>query len=245
MLRDEARIELVAIADAGAESEVTGEDAELVLARTDVLGHIAIAAEFSDDVTHEHTGRVAAIAAVIARGHGLGEAGVAMIASAAMLHDIGKIAIPERILLKPGSLTAAERVVMRRHAQIGAAILGGSAVPELRLGEAIALSHHERWDGSGYPQGLAGDEIPIAARIAAIADVFDALVHERPYKPAWSLSDAVAEIASQRGRQFDPALVDVFLALDHRRLLDSPDGAAANARRAAIAAAIAPASLLA
>jgi putative two-component system response regulator len=144
---------------------------------------------------------------------------VRMIRVAAPLHDVGKIGLPDSILLKPGPLTDTERVLMRTHTQIGAAILSNSDVPELVLAEAIALGHHERWDGGGYPYGLAGVSIPIAARIVAIADVFDALVHARPYKEAWPLRRALAEIAAQRGRHFDAGLVEVFMSLDHPHLI--------------------------
>jgi putative nucleotidyltransferase with HDIG domain len=208
--------------------------------RQRVLRHLAIAAEFRDEATLEHTNRVSRSAAIIAEAYGLAPRRVRMIAAAATLHDIGKLAIPERILRKPGRLDALETELMRRHAQIGAAILARSHVPELRLGESIALSHHERWDGSGYPFGLQGEAIPLAARIAAIADVFDALVHERPYKRAWSVGEAVAEIALQGGRQFDPRLVDIFLRLDHEALVGAAAEDPPHTRRAAIAAAIGP-----
>jgi putative two-component system response regulator len=234
--------ELLALDDAERGGVDAGQDGaprvELARARRRVLRHLAIAAEFGDEVTREHTDRVSRSAAIIASACGLAPRRVRMIAAAAMLHDIGKIAIPEQILLKPGRLNPRETELMRRHAQIGAAILARSDVPELALGESIALSHHERWDGSGYPFGLEGAAIPLAARIAAIADVFDALVHERPYKRAWSVADAVGEIARQRGRQFDPGLIDIFLSLDHNELVGAGRDDTAQARRAAIAAAI-------
>ena len=225
-------------ARAGADEE---HALELALAtRQRALRQLAVLAELRDDVTREHTDRVGHSAAILAQACGMDPWSVRTIAAAAMLHDVGKIAIPQEILLKPGRLDEEEMALMRRHAQIGAAILSSSGGPELRLGESIALSHHEHWDGGGYPHGLAGEAIPTAARIAAIADVFDALVHERPYKQAWSIEEALAEIASQRGRQFDPQLVDVFLRLDHERLLGHAHADVAEVRRRALATALAP-----
>jgi putative nucleotidyltransferase with HDIG domain len=242
-LREEAETAaLLALDDAERDGVEAGQHGparqELARGRRRVLRHLAIAAEFRDEITREHTNRVSRSAAIIASAYGLAPRRVRMIAAAAMLHDIGKIAIPEQILLKPGRLNPSETELMRRHAQIGAAILARSDAPELALGESIALSHHEHWDGSGYPSGLEGEAIPLAARIAAIADVFDALVHERPYKRAWSVADAVGEIARQRGRQFDPGLVDIFLSLDHNELVGAGRDDTSQARRAAIAAAI-------
>jgi putative two-component system response regulator len=206
---------------------------ELTRARREVLVHLAIASEFRDDSTHEHTLRVARTAVAIGSAYGLDPATVRMIAAAAPLHDIGKIGIPDAILLKPGRHTERERAIMRTHVEIGAAILSHSEVPELRMAEAIALGHHEHWDGSGYPSGIAGAAIPIAARIIAIADVFDALVFDRPYKSAWSVEAAVVEIDAQRELQFDPELVEVFMRLNHEQLrspIDS-EGAADRVRR--------------
>jgi putative two-component system response regulator len=138
---------------------------------------------------------------------------------AAPLHDIGKIAIPDAILLKPGRLTPEEFAEIQRHPVIGAQMLEGSSSSLLALAQEIALNHHERWEGGGYPRGLAGKSIPLGGRIVALADVFDALTHARPYKRAWSVHDAVVEIKRQRGGQFDPALVEAFLSLDHARLV--------------------------
>jgi putative two-component system response regulator len=144
---------------------------------------------------------------------------VELIERAAPLHDIGKIGIPDAILLKPGELTEQEFADMRRHTTIGTEILSGSTSSLLGLAEQIALTHHERWDGTGYPAGLRDEDIPVPGRIAAIADVFDALTHKRPYKPAWPVDEAVREVLGQRGRQFDPDLIDVFATLDHAALL--------------------------
>src|SRR5207302_8822188 len=137
-----------------------------------------------------------------------------LIYKAAPLHDVGKLAIPEALLLKPGRLTRAEFEQVKRHTTTGADILAGSPSAVIRVAEEIARTHHEWWDGSGYPAGLAGEEIPLAGRIVALADVFDALTHARPYKHAWPIAKSVAEIERLAGRQFDPRLVVAFLALD-------------------------------
>ncbi len=129
---------------------------------------------------------------------------------AAVLHDVGKIGIPDAVLLKPGRLDADEIAVMRRHTAIGASILSGSSSPLMQLAETIALTHHERWDGTGYPAGLAGEAIPLPGRIAAICDVFDALLARRPYKERWSLDEALVEILSLAGTHFDPELTRAF-----------------------------------
>jgi putative two-component system response regulator len=129
------------------------------------------------------------------------------------MHDVGKIGIPDRVLLKPEKLDAEEWALMQSHTTIGGAILAGSSSPLLQMAEAISLTHHERWDGSGYPAGLRGEAIPLAARICTVCDVFDALISNRRYKDRWLVEEAVDELEAQRGRHFDPALVDAFLAL--------------------------------
>jgi len=197
---------------------------DLEQARLEVLDRLALAGEYLDDDTREHARRIGRTCALIAIGLGLPDAEVELISRAAPLHDIGKIGIPDVILLKPGKLTQAEFDQIKRHTTIGADILSGSRSPLLRMAESIALTHHERWDGSRYPLGLAGEEIPLAGRIVAVADVFDALTHERPYKEAWSISDAVAEIVSQSGRQFDPAIAEAFTRLEHAALLTGVKG---------------------
>jgi putative two-component system response regulator len=191
---------------------------ELDEARLETLERLALAAEYRDDATHEHTERVAGIAALLAERLGLPERMVSLIRQAAPLHDIGKLAVSDSILLKPGKLTAEEFDAVKGHAAAGAAILAGSSSDVLCLGEEIALTHHEWWDGSGYPAGLAGDAIPLSGRIVAVADVFDALTHARPYKAAWDLADAIAEISRLRGTQFDPAVVNAFEQLDTSEL---------------------------
>jgi putative two-component system response regulator len=135
---------------------------------------------------------------------------------AAALHDIGKLALPHGMLDKPGPLTGEERGLMQAHTRVGARILADNEEPMLRMASEVALSHHERWDGSGYPRGLAGNEIPLAARIVSVSDVFDALTHDRPYKQAWPNREAVAEIAAGAGSQFDPWVVSAFLACEWR-----------------------------
>jgi putative two-component system response regulator len=152
---------------------------------------------------------------------GLNAAYLGQLREAAALHDIGKLAIPSGTLEKPGPLTEQERALMQTHTDAGARILAGNEEPMLRMAADVALAHHEHWDGSGYPQGLAGDQIPLAARIVAVADVFDALTHDRPYKVAWSLDDARAEIAAGAGTQFDPRVVSAFLACERRPALTS------------------------
>ncbi|MHB1567623.1 MAG: HD-GYP domain-containing protein [Solirubrobacteraceae bacterium] len=183
---------------------------ELDEARTETLKRLALAAEYRDDDTYQHTERVAATARAIATQLGLTPAFVALLHQAAPLHDLGKLAISDTILLKPGKLTPEEFTQVKAHPAAGAAILSGSASEVLRLAEEIALTHHEWWDGSGYPAGLSAERIPLSGRIVALADVFDALTHARPYKPAWARDRAIAEIDRLTGHQFDPEVVAAF-----------------------------------
>ena len=192
------------------EAKVRERTRELEGAQIEIIERLARAAEFRDDNTGQHTARVGQMAALIAKQIGLPDAQVSLIRRAAPLHDVGKIGIPDSILLKLGKLTAEEFEVVKTHTVIGARILSGSNFPIMRLAEEIAFSHHERWDGSGYA-GISRDAIPLAGRIVTVADVFDALTQQRPYKDAWSVDDAVSEIERQSGRQFDPVLVDAFL----------------------------------
>jgi len=154
--------------------------------------------------------RMSRFTGLIAEGLGLPEDEVRMLELAAPLHDIGKIGIPDSILLKRGKLTDDEFTVMRKHPQIGYEILRGSQSRFVQLGSTIALRHHERWDGSGYPDAMRGEDIPIEARVVALADVFDALISERPYKPAWKHEDAVAYVQENSGSLFDPACVEAL-----------------------------------
>jgi PAS domain S-box-containing protein/putative nucleotidyltransferase with HDIG domain len=187
--------------------------------RLETLKRLAVAAEYRDDDTHQHTERVGRTAAMIANSLGLPSETIAVIRRAAPLHDIGKVGIPDAVLLKPGRLTAEEFEAMQEHVTIGAKILAEGRFAVVRFARVIALSHHERWDGTGYPQGLRGEEIPIAGRLVAVADVFDALTHERPYKRAWSVDEAVEEIRQLAGTHFDPQVVEAFETLDHERLV--------------------------
>jgi putative two-component system response regulator len=201
------------------EHTVVQRTRELEEARIETLQRLAIAAEFRDDQTHQHTERVGRIAHLLATAIGLSDEDAAIIRRAAPLHDVGKLGVSDAILLKPGPLTAEEREIMKTHTVIGAQILSGSRSEILRVAEQLALTHHEHWDGRGYPRGIAGEAIPLPGRLTAIADVFDALTHERPYKEAWPLEDAVAEIVRSSGTQFDPRLVEAFTLLDHQQLL--------------------------
>jgi putative two-component system response regulator len=198
------------------EAKVRERTRELEAAQIEIIERLAKAAEFRDDNTGQHTERVGQMAALIARQMGLPDSQVSLIRRAAPLHDVGKIGIPDKILLKLGKLTDDEFQLVKMHTTIGARILSGSRFTILRLAEEIAFSHHERWDGHGYA-GLPRETIPLAGRIVAVADVFDALTQQRPYKEAWPIAEAIAEIDRQRGRQFDPSLVDAFLWIIERR----------------------------
>jgi putative two-component system response regulator len=201
------------------EARVAARTAELEEARLEVLERLATAGEFRDDETGEHARRVGCTAQQLADAIAMGPDAAYRICIAAPLHDIGKIAIPDALLLKAGRFTRSEHAVMQRHTSIGADMLAGTSSGLLALAREIALTHHERWDGGGYPNGLAGEEIPLAGRIVALADVFDALTHARPYKAAWTVEEAVEEIRRQGGEQFDPQLVAAFAELDHEALV--------------------------
>ena len=204
--------------NASLERRVAERTHELEQARLEILKRLALAAEYRDDATYEHTERVARTAAALAER--LGEPGknVELMRLAAPLHDIGKLGVSDAILLKRGKLSDPEIEAMRTHTTVGAAILAGSTSDVLQLAEQIALSHHEWWDGSGYPKGLSEDQIPRCGRIVALADVFDALTHARPYKEAWPVERAVEEVRRLRERQFDPDVVDAFEELDASEL---------------------------
>jgi putative two-component system response regulator len=206
------------------EQRVAERTQQLERARLDALDRLALAGEYRDDSTYEHALRVGRTAAQLARSLGQSDRDVATIQRAATLHDIGKIGIPDSILLKPGRLTRAEFEVMKTHAAIGEQILGGSGSALLQDSAQIAFSHHERWDGSGYPLGLSGDQIPLAGRIVATADAFDALTHDRPYHTATNTAEAVAQVSAADGTHFDPAVVEAFMRLDHDALLASVHG---------------------
>jgi putative two-component system response regulator len=204
------------------EERVRLRTAELLEAKLEILERLALAAEFRDPATLEHTRRVGQTAALMSEVLGLDREFVETMRLAAPLHDVGKIAIPDEILLKEGPLSDEEFETIKLHTTAGARLLSGSRFDVTRFAEEIALTHHERWDCTGYPTGLAADEIPLAGRIVSVADVFDALIHKRPYKAAWTLKEAVIEIGAQSGRQFDPAVVEVFLDLCDRGALPLP-----------------------
>ena len=192
------------------EAKVRERTRALEEAQVEIVARLAVAAEFRDDNTGQHTQRVGQMSALLATRLGLPDGQVSLIRRAAELHDVGKIGVPDTILLKIGRLTSEEFEIVKTHTTIGARILSGGKFPLLRLSEEIAFTHHERWDGSGYA-GIRGTDIALAGRIVTVADVFDALTQQRPYKPAWPVAEAIAEIDRQRGRQFDPAVVDAFL----------------------------------
>ena len=177
----------------------------------DTIYRLALVAEYKDQYTGCHIARMSHICAILAGGLKLPPEEVEIIRAASPMHDVGKIGIPDAILLKPGKLTPEEWEVMKQHASIGARILSGSNSEVLHAGEIIALSHHEKWDGSGYPHGWVGEEIPLWGRICAVADVYDAITSERPYKKALSHERALQIMVEERGRHFDPKLLDLFL----------------------------------
>ena len=185
---------------------------ELRETRLQIVQRLGLAAEYKDNETGLHVIRMSHYARLLGVATGMDEAAADDLLHAAPMHDVGKIGIPDRILQKPGKLDADEWAIMQTHASIGADIIGEHAPGGmLALAREIALSHHEKWDGSGYPRGLARDNIPLAGRIVAVADVFDALTSVRPYKRAWALDDAVGYLQEQKGRHFDAELVDLFV----------------------------------
>jgi putative two-component system response regulator len=192
------------------EQKVQEPAQEVEHAQIEVLHRLAHAAELRNDDTGQHTHRVAQSAALIASELGLSENEVNRVRQAAPLHDVGKIGVSDLILLKPGKLTLEEFEVIKTHTELGAAILSSGNSNLMKAAETIALTHHERWDGTGYPRALRAGEIPLFGRVVAVADVFDALTHARPYKRPWPAQAALGEIEQQSGKQFDPAVVEVF-----------------------------------
>src|SRR5262245_6173472 len=186
--------------------------AEIHERELETLSKLAKAGEFRDRTTGNHLLRMAKYSALIGHNLGLGNDTVHTLEVSAPMHDIGKIGIPDSILIKQGALTASETVVMQTHPRIGYDILKGSPSKYLSMGAIIALGHHEKFDGTGYPNGLHGEDIPIVARVVAVADVFDALVSDGPYNHAWTMDEGGAYLKSQRGKHFDPTCVDAFLA---------------------------------
>ncbi len=192
------------------EGRVRERTAELEETRLEMIRRLARAGEYRDNETGMHVVRMSKYCERLALGAGLGERFARDILVASPMHDVGKIGIPDNILLKPGPLDPEERRIMETHVAIGADIIGGHPAPELRMARGVALTHHEKWDGNGYPHRLKGDTIPIEGRICAISDVFDALTSERPYKRAWPLNKAISFVRGNAGSHFDPDLVAVF-----------------------------------
>jgi HD-GYP domain-containing protein (c-di-GMP phosphodiesterase class II) len=194
------------------ELAVRDRTAELRETQLEVVRRLSHAAESRDHETGVHITRMSRMCSRLALAAGATPMEAELLLQAAPMHDVGKIAIPDRILRKPGKLEPDEWEIMKSHTAIGAELLAGSRSPVVQLGEAIALTHHERWDGTGYPRGLRGEEIPFPARVVAVCDVFDALISDRPYKRAWTVDQALEEIRGERGGHFEPRLVDAFEA---------------------------------
>ena len=193
------------------EAAVKTRTEELERSRYEIIDRLGRAAEFKDNETGNHILRMSQYSLLLAKAIGLPEEQCDLILLASPMHDIGKIGIPDNVLLKPGKLNADEWKIMQSHVEIGAELLSGNdEIPLMNMAKNIALTHHERWDGNGYPSGLAGEDIPIEGRICAISDVFDALTSERPYKEAWPIEKAMALLHEESGSHFDPSLVPLF-----------------------------------
>jgi len=196
------------------EQKVTERTRELEQSQLEVLERLAAAVEFRDDDTGNHTKRVAQISARLGEAIGLESATLELISRAAPLHDIGKVGIPDNILLKAGPLTGEEFEIMKTHTVIGSRMLSKGRSELVRFSQRIARSHHEWWDGSGYPDRVSGQSIPLEARIVAAADFLDALTHDRPYRPAWGMDDTLAEIKRRAGSHFDPTVANALLGIN-------------------------------
>jgi len=193
------------------EQRVCERTRELYDTRLQIVRRLGRAAEYRDNETGLHIVRMSKISALLGDAVGMGRESCELLLNASPMHDIGKIGIPDHILLKPGRFEPDEWEIMKSHTTIGADILSGDDSDILNMAREIAFTHHEKWDGSGYPRGLQGENIPLEGRIVAVADVFDALTSERPYKRAWPIEDALDFVRSQRGQHFDPQLVDLFM----------------------------------
>lgn len=193
------------------ENLVAERTRELEATRMEVIDKLGLAAEYRDNETGSHIRRMSEMSALLALRFTENEAWSELVRQASPMHDIGKMGIPDQVLLKPGRLNEEEWEIMKQHTVIGAAVIGESEHPLFRTAREIALYHHEKWDGTGYPHGLKRESIPLAARIVAIADVFDALTSDRPYKKAWSIEETVEFIYDNQGSHFDPELCQVFL----------------------------------
>jgi len=198
------------------EAKVAERTQELEQSQLEVLERLAAAVEFRDDDTGNHTRRVAEVSAMLAQAVGLENTTVELIRRAAPLHDIGKVGIPDSILLKAGPLTGEEFEIMKTHTVIGSRMLSKGRSELVRFSQRIARSHHEWWDGSGYPDRVSGQSIPLEARIVAVADFLDALTHERPYRPAWGIDETLAEIKRRSGSHFDPTIARALTEIDWR-----------------------------
>ena len=195
------------------EDAVRDRTAELRTTQLEVIHRLAQATESRDQETGLHLERISRMCERVGLAMGMTATEAETLRNASLLHDVGKIGVPDAVLLQPGALSPEGRELMRRHATLGGAILAGSSAPVIRMAEQIALTHHERWDGSGYPAGLRGDGIPLPGRICAVCDVFDALLSGRPYKDPWPLEEALGELRRERGHHFDPAVLDAFLGI--------------------------------
>jgi len=198
------------------EGRVRARTHSLARAQIEILSRLAVAAEYRDDITGKHAERVGFLAALLGREMGLSAEIVGLLRRASTLHDVGKIGIPDAILMKPGPLHPVEFELMKTHTEIGARILSGSEFPLLKMAREIAESHHEWWDGTGYARGRRETEIPLTGRVVAVADVFDSLTHERPYKGKISAAAAAREVFTAEGRHFDPEVIRAFRALKGR-----------------------------
>ena len=195
------------------EQRVKERTRELEEIQLEIVDRLGLATEYRDDDTKAHTGRVGDMASQVASALNLPKKFVSLLRLAAPLHDIGKIGISDLILLKEGKLSEEEYETMKKHTEIGASILSGSKSEILQLAQEIAITHHERWDGRGYPNRISGEDIPLSGRIVSVVDVFDALTHERSYKKAWPVEEALAEIQRNSGSQFDPRIVEALISL--------------------------------
>jgi CHASE2 domain-containing sensor protein len=219
------------------EEAVRERTAELRQTQLEVIQRLAHATESRDQETGLHLERISRMCEKVGLAMGMTPTDAETLRNASLLHDVGKIGVPDAVLLQAGELSDEDREVMRRHTTVGREILAGSSAPIMQMAEEIALTHHEHWDGSGYPNGLSGDEIPLAGRICAVCDVFDALLSERPYKEPWRVDEALAELRRERGTHFDPRVVDAFMSvvddLDPSLLAPSRLGAPAPGDRPA------------
>ncbi|MBF0118900.1 MAG: two-component system response regulator [Desulfobacterales bacterium] len=194
----------------GLEDLVKLRTQEILETQIEIVERLARASEYRDCETGMHIKRLSHYSLVIANKYGMNKSECELLFHASPMHDVGKIGIPDRILLKPGPLDAEEWQIMKSHTVIGSELLGGHHSKLLRIAQIIALTHHEKWDGSGYPRGIKSEEIPIEGRVVALCDVFDALTSKRPYKKPWTVEEAIAEINKQKGKHFDPKLVELF-----------------------------------